>query len=162
MHQLEDIVTKVVAEFGLITEEVAMRTHGTARTLTVVVDRETGTEQVDLDTIAALTEAVSDTLDAEWDDAAPYELEVSSRGVSRPLQAPRHFQRNVGRLLAITTTDGQKKEYRLLAAGDDAVTVSEQLPPPKKGMKPKRGPEVKIDYAQIAKAKVQVEFTAAE
>lgn len=162
MHQLEDIVSKVVAEFGLITEEVAMRTHGTVRTLTVVVDRESGTDQVDLNTIAELTEAVSNTLDAKWDDAAPYELEVSSRGVSRPLVEPRHFQRNVGRLVAITTTDGQKKEYRLLAADEDCVRVAEQLPPPKKGMKAKRGPETDIDYAQIAKAKVQVDFSAVE
>lgn len=162
MHQLEDIVTKVVSEFGLITEEVVMRTHGTVRTLTVVVDRETGTEQVDLDTIAELTEAVSTTLDAEWDDAAPYELEVSSRGVSRPLELPRHFHRNVGRLVAITTTDGQKKEYRLLAADEQTVTVAEQLAPPKKGMKAKRGQETQIEYSQIAKATVQVEFTAAE
>ncbi|MFC0581498.1 ribosome maturation factor RimP [Micrococcoides hystricis] len=162
MQQLENIINTVVSEFRLITEEVALRQHGNARTLSVVVDKETGTDQVDLDTIAELTHALSAALDAQWDDQNPYELEVSSRGVSRPLTEPRHYRRNIGRLVAITTVDGQKKQYRLISADEQTVMVAEQLPPPKKGMKAKTGPETTLAYDQIAKAKVQVEFSAAE
>lgn len=162
MEQLESIVDSVVQQFGLLTEEVALLNHGATRTLTVVIDRVSGTDQVDLDLLSEVTHAVSTALDEKWDDQAPYDLEVSSRGVSRPLEEPRHYERNLGRLVAITTTDGQKKEYRLRAVTTDGVSVQEQIPPAKKGMKAKLGDEQTIAFADIAKAKVQVEFSAAE
>lgn len=162
MEQVESIVTSVVDQFGLYTEEVQIRTHGTARILSVVVDKESGTDQVDLDTISELTVVISETLDAQWSDQRPYELEVSSRGVSRPLEEPRHYRRNIGRLVAVTTTDGQKKLFRLKDADEEKITVQQQLPPPKKGMKAKLGPEEMIDFSQIVRAKVEVEFSGSD
>ena len=35
-------------------------------------------------------------------------LEVSSPGIDRPLTLPRHFRRNVGRLVDLRTPDGRQ------------------------------------------------------
>ena len=37
----------------------------------------------------------------------PYTLEVSSPGVGRPLTEPRHFRRNVGRLVTVHHDGGE-------------------------------------------------------
>lgn len=77
---------------------------------------------------------------------APYLLEVSSRGVGRPLTEPKHFRRNTGRMLALKLADGTKTTVRLVAAGEDAITVLAE------------DGERALPYAEITKAVVQVEL----
>ncbi len=47
---------------------------------------------------------------------------MSSPGVDRPLTLPRHWRRNVGRLVKVKV-DGHTVIGRVLAADDDAVTA---------------------------------------
>src|SRR5690606_10192619 len=76
----------------------------------VVVDRDQG---VGLDAIAEVSRALSAALDRADEAGAAvmpgeYVLEVSSPGVDRPLTEPRHWRRNVGRLVAVTVAgEGQ-------------------------------------------------------
>ena len=82
---------------------------GKRRLLRIVVDGDgpNGTGPL-LDDIAEATKALSVALDeSEAVGASPYTLEVSSRGVSRPLELPRHWRRNVGRLVTVSTTAGE-------------------------------------------------------
>ena len=53
----------------------------------------------------------------------PYTLEVGSPGVDRPLTEPRHFRRNVCRLVTITPLDGPAVTGRITAAGEPGVTL---------------------------------------
>ena len=79
------------AALGLELYDVEISGTGRARVLRVLVDREGG---IDLEAIAAATEAVSPLLDQPPLDAAlagPYTLEVSSPGLERPLRTPAHF-----------------------------------------------------------------------
>ena len=48
----------------------------------------------------------------------PYTLEVTSRGVDRPLTLPRHWRRNEDRLVKATLADGSdpdRPHHRLVA-----------------------------------------------
>jgi ribosome maturation factor RimP len=83
----------------------------------------------------------------------PYTLEVSSPGVDRPLTLPRHWVRNVGRLVAVTVTDGRETTGRLLSIADDATSV--ELEANLKG----RISRTTIALADVRKALVQVEFS---
>jgi ribosome maturation factor RimP len=76
----------------------------------------------------------------------PYTLEVTSRGVDRPLTLPRHWRRNASRLVKVTTTDGETVSGRILESDDDAVTIDVD------------GTRREVGYADVAKALVQVEF----
>ncbi len=101
----------VVAATGLDLEDVELRSVGRRLVLRVLVDSETG---VSLDQVATASHAVSEALDdAEPLGDEPYTLEVSSPGVDRPLTLPRHWRRNVGRLVAITLVDGREVTGRV-------------------------------------------------
>ncbi len=60
-----------------------------------------------LDDVADATREVSRVLDdSDVMGEQPYTLEVTSRGVDRPLTLPRHWRRNAGRLVKVTLADG--------------------------------------------------------
>ncbi|TLP97547.1 ribosome maturation factor RimP [Nesterenkonia salmonea] len=172
--KLAALIEPTVAAHGLHVDEVAVTTTGQRTVLQVSVDYQEGTENVDLDTIAGVSEALSVVLDQgeQNDDAAAplaaletYDLEVSTPGATRPLTEPRHFRRNVGRLLEIDRTADERSggaaalTARLNDVDDEGIVVAEIKPPPKKGMKPKIGPDTHISFGSIARARVQVEFS---
>ena len=104
-------VEPVVGALGLTLYDVELSGSGRARVLRVLVDRPGG---IDLDGIAAATEAISPALDRPPLDAllpGPYALEVSSPGLERPLRTPAHFAAAVGETVSVKTR-----------AGDDAPT----------------------------------------
>jgi ribosome maturation factor RimP len=111
----------------------------------VVVDSDDG---VDLDQCAELSHKVSAILDANDDlmGDAPYTLEVSSPGVTRPLTLPRHWRRNVGRLVRVVLSDGGVVTGRVTAA-DEREAVLDVA-----------GKSREVQYDKVGKAKVQVEF----
>jgi ribosome maturation factor RimP len=151
---------EALAHSGLVLEDVAVTPAGRRRVVKVLVDRDLGdavvvsepTAPLSLDEVADATRLVSEALDAT--DAMgeqPYTLEVSSPGVGRPLTAPHHYRRNVGRLLAVHH-DGTEVTGRVTSASDTEVTL--KVPATKKT--PART-EV-LPYAGIERAVVQVEF----
>ncbi|RNI23039.1 ribosome maturation factor RimP [Flexivirga caeni] len=101
----------LLAPLDLVVEDVTVMPAGKRRLVRVLVDRALPANgdptdvipPLDLDQVAEVTRAVSDRLD-ETDAMGeqPYVLEVSSPGTDRPLTDPRHFRRNVGRLVEVT------------------------------------------------------------
>ena len=88
----------------------------------VIVDADGG---IDLDAVADVSRAVSAALDAAEETggdivAGEYQLEVSSPGVDRPLTLPRHWRRNVGRLVKVTA--GRDADRMQQPAGDRQMT----------------------------------------
>lgn len=137
-----------LAALGLDLEAVELTPSGRRRLLRVAVDKDGG---VTLDDVAEATRAVSAVLDdSEALGEQPYTLEVTSRGVDRPLTAPRHWRRNEGRLVRCRLTDGTELLARIGAAEQSSV----RLTPTTRG-----ADELEVAYADIAKALVQVEFS---
>ncbi len=151
--RLREVVDAVVSGAGYDLEELTVVAAGRRRLLRVVIDSDAG---VDLDDAAAVSRDISAELDAleEAGDpmgAAAYTLEVTSPGIGRPLTLPRHFRRARGRLLSITRNDGTAMLGRVVGAGEQAV----ELLVGKSGLDART-----LDYDDIAKARVEVEFSA--
>ena len=119
------MVRPVVEAAGLELVEVTFRRGPGRRLLRVTVDREGG---VDLDAIAEVSERVSRRLDLEGFAPGPYELEVSSPGVERPLREPRDFGRRVGEPVLVRTVrpvDGSRTHRgRIVAADERSVRLA--------------------------------------
>ena len=69
----------------------------------------------------ALCERVTRLLD---DYRADWTIDVSSPGPERPVRRPEHFRRAIGGTVKLKTADVEAPSGTLLAADDDAVTVS--------------------------------------
>ena len=162
-ERLTEFLRPTVEQHNLLLEDVEVRIAGSHRTLQVVVDLpDEGVEGVSLDTISEVSQSVSNALDNDpGDDGRPFNLEVSSPGVSRPLTQPRHWRRNIGRLVDIKLVDGEVLEGRLTSANEASVSVTPLLPV-KKGTKPKFGDDREIPYDKIRKGTVQVELAHAD
>ncbi|WP_328470108.1 ribosome maturation factor RimP [Streptomyces sp. NBC_00448] len=149
-ERLRALLEPLVGEAGLELEEVTVSAAGKRRQLMVVVDAADG---VQLDAVAELSRAMSQALDAS--DAmgeTEYVLEVSSPGTDRPLTEPRHFRRNAGRLVKLQLKERGELIARIMAVDDEGLDLEV---PGVKGRKPK---PARADFAEIARARVEVEF----
>lgn len=160
--RLTELLEPTVASHQLILEEVQVRMAGSQRIVHVVVDLLEGTGGVELDQVAEVSRSISEALDNDpRDTAEPYELEVSSPGVSRPLTEPRHWRRNVGRMVKINMIGEENLLGRITEVTDEGITLVPELEV-KKGMKPKTGEARNIEFASIRRGHVEVEFSRAE
>lgn len=141
-------VEPVVSRAGYDLEDLVVSRAGRRHLLRVVVDGDGG---VGLDDIADISRAVSVALDTAEETggqfiAGEYLLEVSSPGVDRPLTLPRHWRRNIGRLVRVRAEDRQLTG-RITAADDERVTLDID------------GEARQLAYGQLGPGRVQVEFT---
>ena len=98
-EQIEAELTEPLRRHGLDLEAVDITPAGKRRVLRIAVDQDGG---VTLDDIADATRVVSEVLDdSEVMGEQAYTLEVTSRGVDRPLALPRHWRRNADRLVKL-------------------------------------------------------------
>ncbi len=141
--QLVAALAPVVSNAGYDLEDLEIAGVGRRTVLRVVVDRDGG---FGLDDVADLSRDVSAVLDD--DDVLPgsYVLEVSSPGVDRPLTLPRHWRRNVDRLVLVQLTEGDAVTGRVVSASETAAVLDAD------------GETRDIPYAEITSAKVQVEL----
>ncbi len=133
-----------IAAIGLDVEAVDLSVAGKRRMLRVAVDQDGG---VTLDDVADATREVSRVLDeSDVMGEQPYTLEVTSRGVDRPLTMPRHWRRNADRLVKITLVEGGEFSGRILTSTETTATLDVE------------GAEREVAHADVAKALVQIEF----
>ena len=148
--QLREHLEPVVAALGYDLEEVVASRAGSRQVLRLVVDADGG---ITLDDVAEVSQAVSAALDeGGLMGESAYDLEVTSPGVSRPLTEPRHWRRNLGRLVTVQA-GGQELTGRIVEAGDEGIVL--ELPGKKPGMK---GERRAFGYPELGRGKVQVEF----
>jgi ribosome maturation factor RimP len=142
--RLAGLLAEPIEALGLDLEAVDLSKAGKRSVLRVAVDKDGG---VDMDDIAAATGEVSRVLDeSDVMGKNSYTLEVSSPGVDRPLTLPRHWRRNVSRLVNVTLTDGSSVDGRISAADDDGAVVESD------------DGSTRVSFADVAKAKIQIEF----
>ena len=129
---------------GLDVEAVEVTPAGKRRVLRVAVDKDGG---VTLDEVAEATREVNRVLDdSDVMGEQPYTLEVTSRGVDRPLTLERHWRRNADRLVKVTFTSGEPVTGRIIEAAAESATLDVG------------GERREVAYADVAKALVQIEF----
>lgn len=133
-----------LSALGLDLEAVELSPAGKRKVLRIAVDTDGG---VTLDDIAEATKQVSSVLDSsDVMGEQSYTLEVTSRGVDRPLTLPRHWRRNEGRLVKVSLVEGGEVTGRIGGSDEEKVALDV------------KGSPREVAYADIAKARVQVEF----
>lgn len=142
--RLAETIRSVTGAAGYDLEDVKLSPAGRSRILRVLVDSDDG---VDLDAVADLSRAISSALDdTDVLGDAPYTLEVSSPGATRQFTQPRHWRRNVGRLVSVTTSESGRRTGRLIAADDDGADLTVD------------GEPWRVAYADVTKARAELEF----
>jgi ribosome maturation factor RimP len=146
--QLRDIASPVVSSAGYDLEELTVARVGRKHLVRITVD---GDDGVSLDVIARLSRLISAALDEAEASAGPfridsYDLEVSSPGVDRPLTLPRHWRRNVGRLVKVRLGD-RLLTGRIEAVDGTAVTLDVA------------GERRTVALDQVGPGRVQIEFS---
>ena len=137
-------LTGPIGLLGLDLEAVDLTSAGKRRVLRVAIDKDGG---VTMDDIADATREVSRVLDdTDLMGRQAYTLEVSSPGVDRPLTLPRHWRRNTGRLVKVAFAEGEPMTGRITETDDDGAVLDVE------------GAERRLEYAEVKKAKVQIEF----
>lgn len=141
---ITDALRAPLSELGLDLEAVELTPAGKKRVLRVAVDKDGG---VTLDDIADATRAVGQQLDdQDLMGEQAYTLEVTSRGVDRPLTEPRHWRRNRDRLVRASLRDGSQVTGRVSDSDDLGATLDVA------------GATQRVEYADVTKALVQIEF----
>lgn len=150
--RLREVIEPVVAAAGYDLEDLSVSRAGRRHVVRVIVDADGG---INLDAVADVSRAVSAALDAAEEAggdlvAGEYQLEVSSPGVDRPLTLPRHWRRNVGRLVKVTVRgpEGDRQLTGRVAGADDERVVLET-----------EAGRAEHSYAELGPGRVQVEFS---
>lgn len=147
-NALLPLLTPVVTSRGLEIDRIETAAAGRRTVLRIFLDGD-GPEGrgPSLDEIADATRAISAALDeSPVPGNGPYVLEVSSRGVGRPLSEPKHYRRNTGRLVEVTLTAGEGLTGRITDADADGVRLDID------------GAERDVPYADVSAARVVVEM----
>lgn len=145
---IDEALTSDLPGTAVDVEDVVVQRAGRRRLVKVLVDTDGG---VSLDRVAEVTKVVSRVLDnSDVMGESPYVLEVGSPGVERPLGAPRHWRRNLGRLVRIRPSDGSDAYVARIADVTDTaaiVTLSDST-------------AAEVPFDEIETAVVQVEFNS--
>jgi ribosome maturation factor RimP len=141
------VIEPVVIAAGYDLEEVNLSRAGRRHVVRVLVDADGG---ISLDDVAVVSREISTALDtADESDgevlAGEYQLEVGSPGVDRPLTLPRHWRRNVGRLVAVTVA-GRSLTGRITSADETGVVLDVD------------GKVTEAAFTELGPGKVQIEF----
>jgi len=141
------VIEPVVLAAGFDLEDVNLSRAGRRHVVRVLVDADGG---ISLDDVAVVSREISLALDTADENqgevlAGEYQLEVGSPGVDRPLTLPRHWRRNVGRLVTVAVA-GRSLTGRVTAADDTGVVLDVDS-------------DVNhVAYAELGPGKVQIEF----
>jgi ribosome maturation factor RimP len=142
--QIFELIDPLVTSAGLVLEEVQVQTPGKHRFVTVIVDGENG---LNLDQVTDISRTVSEAMDsATFMGEQPYTLEVTSPGLDRPLTAPRHWRKNIDRLVKVTKVDGTVFKARILSVTDEEIVLDNGA----------------IKFPDIKRAIIEVEFNRAK
>lgn len=147
--RLRALVEPVVVEAGFDLEGFAIARAGRRFVVRVTVDGDSG---VGHDELSDVSRAISATLDEAEQaggefGAESYTLEVSSPGVDRPLTLPRHWRRNVGRLVKVKV-GAQTLTARVLSVDERGVGLE--------------GVAAPVAFDELGAGRVQVEFNRLE
>jgi ribosome maturation factor RimP len=148
--QVIELLDGEFARAGYEIEDVVIDARARPPRIVVIADGDT---PLDLDTIAALSHSASTLLDGVAGIGSRYVLEVSSRGVARPLTSEKHFRRARGRRVELALADGSQLIGRVgETRGDTVALVLRDDRARDWTVRP-----VRLD--EIVKAVVQVEFS---
>jgi len=148
-NNLIELIGPVITKAGFVLEEITVTPVGKRRLVVVVIDREESNPS--LDEVTVVSKEVSAILDNYSQmGEVPFTLEVTTPGIDKPLVMPRHWKKNIGRLVKITPKQGEKYVARIKGYADDQVTLE------------LKNEILVLTLSDVAKAQIEVEFNRKE
>lgn len=139
-EEISAVITPALSNLGLYLEDITITSAGRRSMLTVIVD---GDAHLSLDQVTVATKAISELVEnVQSLGQTPFTLEVTSPGLDRPLTKPRHWRKNIDRLVKIVLLDGKEIIGRIKGASEISASVDEHV----------------INFVDIKRAKLEVEF----
>jgi len=139
-EDISDAVTPALSALGFYLEDVTITSAGRRSMLTIIVDGDT---HLSLDQVTSATKAIGEIVESIQSlGETPFTLEVTSPGLDRPLTKPRHWRKNIDRLVKIVLLDGKEVKGRIKAASENSAIVDES----------------EIKFSDIKRASLEVEF----
>jgi ribosome maturation factor RimP len=141
------VIEPVVVAAGFDLEDVSLSRAGRRHVVRVLVDADGG---ISLDDVAVVSREISQALDTAEETggevlAGEYQLEVGSPGIDRPLTHPRHWRRNVSRLVTVAVA-GRSLTGRVTSADETGIVLDVD------------GKSREVPFADLGPGKVQIEF----
>ena len=144
---IADLIRPVVEEAGFFLEDVFTSNPGNHRIVTCMVD---GLKPLSLDEVTVVSRAVSEILDETPLLTEAFTLEVTSPGIERPLTLPRHWTKNLTRIVKVVLNDDTELSGRLTEFDETRAILIENI----KG----RMKSHEVNFADIKRANVEIEF----
>ena len=146
---LTELLTPAIKSLGFVLEEIKVTPVGKRRIIAVIVDQED--KNPNLDEVTVVSREVSNILDnySQLGDQ-PFTLEVTTPGVDRPLVLPRHWQKNLGRLVKVVKIDGQTVSGRISSVSDVSAAIEVS------------GKNFELLFGDVKRAQIEIEFNRKE
>ena len=139
-EDISDAVTPALSALGFYLEDVTITSAGRRSMLTIIVDGDT---HLSLDQVTSATKAIGEIVESIQSlGETPFTLEVTSPGLDRPLTKPRHWRKNIDRLVKVVLLDGKEIKGRIKSASENSAKVDES----------------EINFTDIKRASLEVEF----
>jgi ribosome maturation factor RimP len=139
-EEISAAITPALSDLGFYLEDITITSAGRRSMLTVIVDGDT---HLSLDQVTVATKAISEIVEnIQSLGQAPFTLEVTSPGLDRPLTKPRHWRKNIDRLVKIVLLDGTEIKGRVKDATEISATIDEQV----------------VMFSDIKRAILEIEF----
>ncbi len=107
-------------------------------------------DSVTLDLCAEVSNELSVFFDVNPPIEGAYFLEVSSPGIERKLEEPKHFMSAIGERVKFKVHGGNKERGEITSADESGFTIA------------KKGEDVRFEYNNISKAKTYFEWNKAK
>lgn len=145
--QLTELVEPILAEHGLELDGLDVTPVGKRKLLRITVDGDGPAGRGPLlDDISAASARISAALDESVAAGkAPFTLEVTSRGIGKPLVEAKHYRRNLHRLVKLWLAEAEITG-RIMGVDGDTVQLDVD------------GKDQEIQLSDVNKAVVQVEM----
>ena len=122
--EIENLAEPLLASEGIALVDVEYLIERNSRILRIIIDKKEG---VTLEDCANVSSQLGDLLDAKLEVVGPYNMEVSSPGLDRPLTKQKHFEYFKGRKVFIKTitpvTGALDLRGLLMGMSDGVVTL---------------------------------------
>ena len=124
-EEISAVITPALAKLEFYLEDITITSAGKRSMLTVIVDADA---HLSLDQVTVATKAIGELVEGIQSlGDTPFTLEVTSPGIDRPLTKPRHWRKNIDRLIKVILLDGTEVKGRIKDASELSATVDQQV-----------------------------------
>jgi ribosome maturation factor RimP len=147
IDRVSNIATPVLFNEGMELVEIEYRREPKGWVLRLYIDKEGG---VSIDDCTHISQEIGRSLDVEDFISAPYTLEVSSPGLTRPLKSEKDFIKYQNHLIKVKTLNpiGNQRRFKgkLLGISENSIEIEVG------------GGIIYIPLANVAKANLEIDF----